>query len=63
MKFGTNFQCLHPETRGQRIDMWKHNKAAYGRKDNREQQLGNPTAVLTELGKKLLGLEEWPSDE
>jgi len=53
-------ECLHPETRHQRIEGWKNNQAPHhkpGDKTSKKRDYQKPE--LSELGVKLLGLENW----
>ncbi len=49
----------NPDARERRINAWKNRMAGFGgERAEKEHELGE-TAYLTELGKKLLGLETW----
>ena len=49
----------NPEARERRVNAWKQRMAGFsGERSEKEHELGE-TAHLTELGKKLLGLETW----
>jgi len=53
-------ESLHPETHSQRIHMWKTNSPPPGKPgDTRKVEQNQQPAELTDLGKKLLGLEQW----
>jgi len=53
-------ECLHPETKYERIHMWENNGTPFHKPgDVRRFEEKHSRAELTDLGKKLLGTEEW----
>lgn len=56
-------ECLHPEPLHQRIQMWRENGTPDHKPgDKRRKEEDQPTATLTPLGERLLGLVEWEED-
>jgi len=56
----TTQECLHPETRYERIHMWENNGSPFHKPgDVRRFEETHDKAQLTDLGKKILGLELW----
>ena len=49
----------NPEARERRINAWKERMAGFGGERAEKEYESGETAHLTELGKKLLGLQTW----